>query len=385
MNIKELQKNWDAFGRSDPLWAILITPFPEQHRRDVRAFFASGREQIATVMRQVELLHQSKLPGLQMKRTRCLDFGCGMGRLTQALCDYFDEVHGVDIAPSMIRLARKYNRHKQCCFYHVNDTSDLRRFADDSFDFVYSLIVLQHMQPDYSKAYINEFLRVLAPGGLIIFQVTSEYQSRRALYQMPAGGYHAEIALETPLTTTSAGQSYDLTVRVKNRSSAHWRAVLPPGILYYIRLGNHWLDTSGSMLVQDDGRAMLPHDLAPGAEARIPLTVTAPPLPGDYLLEFDLVQEGITWFSQQGSPTLHVAVRNVATLRTRARRLLAAAARWSGALQARPAPTMEVYGLSKQTVIAQVEQHGGRIIGIQQDDWGGEEWQSFTYFVTQVT
>jgi SAM-dependent methyltransferase len=47
-------------------------------------------------------------------------------------------------------------------------------FADCSMDFVCTNIVLQHMEPRYARAYLKEFLRVLAPGGLVIFQLPSE-------------------------------------------------------------------------------------------------------------------------------------------------------------------------------------------------------------------
>jgi cyclopropane fatty-acyl-phospholipid synthase-like methyltransferase len=34
--------------------------------------------------------------------------------------------------------------------------------------------VLQHMKPKYSKRYIKEFLRILLPNGLLIFQIPGE-------------------------------------------------------------------------------------------------------------------------------------------------------------------------------------------------------------------
>ncbi len=107
-------------------------------------------------------------------RKRALDFGCGVGRLTQALANHFDETYGIDVAASMIDQAIQYNRHGAKCTYLVNNEDNLAAFPDDSFDLVFSYIVLQHMRPEYSKGYIKEFLRVLAPGGLIAFQIPSE-------------------------------------------------------------------------------------------------------------------------------------------------------------------------------------------------------------------
>lgn len=112
--------------------------------------------------------------GIELRHGRALDFGCGVGRLTQALCLHFDECHGVDIAPSMIEAARAFNRHGDKCHYHLNEADNLQMFADDQFDFIYTVIVLQHMQPAYSRRYLQEFMRILAPGGLLVFQLPAE-------------------------------------------------------------------------------------------------------------------------------------------------------------------------------------------------------------------
>ena len=40
---------------------------------------------------------------LSVRRSRSLDFGCGIGRLTQAMAEFFEVCDGVDISPTMIR------------------------------------------------------------------------------------------------------------------------------------------------------------------------------------------------------------------------------------------------------------------------------------------
>jgi ubiquinone/menaquinone biosynthesis C-methylase UbiE len=169
MDIKKLEKNWNKFGQTDPFWSILTTGGKEHSnywQKD--EFFKSGVVQIEEVMRQVQLLE------INIEFKKALDFGCGIGRLTQALLKYFDEVTGVDIAASMIELAEKYNQYEKRCKYFLNTTSDLSLFPDDEFDFIYSYITLQHMKNEYSRGYLKEFLRILKPKGLIIFQCTSK-------------------------------------------------------------------------------------------------------------------------------------------------------------------------------------------------------------------
>jgi ubiquinone/menaquinone biosynthesis C-methylase UbiE len=123
---------------------------------------------------------------------RALDFGCGVGRLTQALADHFTEVHGVDISPSMIEHARSFNRHPERCLFHLNSSNELRMFEDNWFDFVYSNIALQHIEPKYSKRYLQEFLRVLKPGGATVFQLLSA-RSWRGLVPEPAVAFYRKF------------------------------------------------------------------------------------------------------------------------------------------------------------------------------------------------
>ncbi|MDQ6891791.1 MAG: class I SAM-dependent methyltransferase [Acidobacteriota bacterium] len=167
MELKELQKNWNQFGKQDPLWAIITWDDKKGNKWDPNEFFETGEQEIREVMQYVEKL------GLLRQRGRALDFGCGVGRLTQALANYFETVLGIDIAPSMVKLADQYNRFGARCTYRVNAEDNLRSFADQQFDFIYTNIVLQHMRPDYAKSYIKEFLRVLKPDGVLVFQLPS--------------------------------------------------------------------------------------------------------------------------------------------------------------------------------------------------------------------
>lgn len=111
------------------------------------------------------------------KKEYALDFGCGVGRLTQAIARHFKRVVGVDLSPAMIEHARSYQKSSSV-EYFLNDTPDLRLFRDGKFDLVYSSITLQHMPARFAKRYIAEFLRVLNPSGLLLFQVPSRRKGR---------------------------------------------------------------------------------------------------------------------------------------------------------------------------------------------------------------
>ena len=167
MDLRELQSNWDTLGKEDPLWAILSFEEKRGNKWDPVEFFRLGEKEIGEVMQYVSHLN------LGSARHSALDFGCGVGRLTQPLANYFSNVTGIDIAPSMIARARTLDRDQRCRFV-LNEHADLSLFPDNTFDFIYSNIVLQHMQPQYSTAYIREFCRVLKSGGIAIFQLPSK-------------------------------------------------------------------------------------------------------------------------------------------------------------------------------------------------------------------
>src|SRR5579864_6394244 len=152
MNIHNLQKTWDTLGQKDAFWAILTDTSKKGKRWEQKEFFATGKTEIKEVMKEIKTL--KKPP----KTKKALDFGCGIGRLTQALAYHFDEVVGVNIAPSMIEQAKKLGRRKKNCSFFLNSKCNLSLFPDKSFNFIYSNITLQHMKPNYAKAYLKEFL-----------------------------------------------------------------------------------------------------------------------------------------------------------------------------------------------------------------------------------
>ncbi len=165
MSLRKLQESWDEFGRTDPLWSIVTFPQKKGGKWEPDEFFATGEREITVVMDYLGTLD------VELAYDRALDFGCGVGRLSQALAAHFDEVVGVDIAPSMIELAKKYNRQGGRCTFVLNESDDLELFDDGLFDFIYSSITLQHIEPRYSKNYIREFLRLIRPRGVIVFQL----------------------------------------------------------------------------------------------------------------------------------------------------------------------------------------------------------------------
>ncbi|HXI23491.1 MAG TPA: hypothetical protein VNG71_06425 [Pyrinomonadaceae bacterium] len=116
-------------------------------------------------------------------------------------------------------------------------------------------------------------------------------------------GFRAGIDLKNPPVTLSTGERVTLDVTVKNISNVRWPGRQWHAELFQIAVGNHWLDATGNVVSNDDGRTALEQDLQPGETVNLHLVVNAPAQRGDYILEVDVVQEGVSWFGLKGSKT----------------------------------------------------------------------------------
>jgi ubiquinone/menaquinone biosynthesis C-methylase UbiE len=162
-------QQWQRLGASDPYWAVLTDP-SKRHGRWTRAeFFATGEAEIQALLERLEQLQLVPTMG------KALDFGCGVGRLSRALAKRFRKVAAVDISESMLAEAKAANSalFPNIDFVH-NTVPDLQIFTSETFDFIYSNIVLQHIARPYQEAFLREFCRLLTPGGIMVFQTPAK-------------------------------------------------------------------------------------------------------------------------------------------------------------------------------------------------------------------
>lgn len=99
-----------------------------------------------------------------------------------------------------------------------------------------------------------------------------------------------------PPNTLLAGEALLLAIELRNTGVSPWLASGP----YPARLGYRWHPLGGGPELGAGGRALLPGPVPPGMSARVELRVEAPPAPGRYRLEIELVEEGLAWLSQRG-------------------------------------------------------------------------------------
>lgn len=156
---ERMRDDWNRRAREDANYYVAF----ERRQQDEAGFVASAGKVVEKVENDLR-----RLPPTANTRTwRALEIGCGPGRLMKPLSGRFGEIHGVDVADEMIALARQRLADVPHAHLHVTAGAGLPQFADESFDFVYSYAVFQHIPDrDAILAYMREICRVLKPGGI---------------------------------------------------------------------------------------------------------------------------------------------------------------------------------------------------------------------------
>jgi hypothetical protein len=109
------------------------------------------------------------------------------------------------------------------------------------------------------------------------------------------------------------GQVEIINIKVKNNSNVFWwqrggEVTERTDAVYYVAAGNRWLDKDGKLTTETEGHNGIPKNLQPGEEVEMTLQITAPKTRGEWTMDLDMVQEGVAWFSEKGSPTTKVKV-----------------------------------------------------------------------------
>lgn len=126
--------------------------------------------------------------------------------------------------------------------------------------------------------------------------VGREETSPAGYVQRASADIDASYGTSTVPTSIVEGGEVPVHVRVRNTGSQRWPATGPNAV----RLGHHWYDANGSVVVWDGARAELSRDIPPGQSAAFTVNIRAPRASGTFFLDWDLVQEGAGWFSSRG-------------------------------------------------------------------------------------
>lgn len=163
---EQMRADWNRRAQQDAHYYVAFG----RHDQDEDEFLSTASD----VLRGFDREMKRGLPGTNPRARRALEIGCGPGRLMKPLSRQFGEIHGVDVSDEMIAIATNRLRSIAHAHPHVGSGADLRQFADDSVDFLYSYAVFQHIpSKDVVFSYLADAARVLKPGGLMRFQANN--------------------------------------------------------------------------------------------------------------------------------------------------------------------------------------------------------------------
>lgn len=104
-----------------------------------------------------------------LRQQGILEVGCGGGLICENLARRGASVVGIDPAPGALEAAREHiqRSHVGAKAYFEQGYAESLPYADGSFSVIVCLDVLEHVED--LKATLREITRVLAPGGIFIF------------------------------------------------------------------------------------------------------------------------------------------------------------------------------------------------------------------------
>jgi 2-polyprenyl-3-methyl-5-hydroxy-6-metoxy-1,4-benzoquinol methylase len=164
-----IQNVWKTLGETEPHWSVLSAPDFKQKsiEKNKKIFYESGAGDINL------LKNTLSRNGLSIDDySSCLEYGCGLGRVTFYLASEFEKVYGCDISKSHLNAAYHYlteQNIKNVEFLYIESLESLQSLPQ--VDLIFTLIVLQHNPPPLIAKIIEIFMQKLKPNGVALFQL----------------------------------------------------------------------------------------------------------------------------------------------------------------------------------------------------------------------
>ena len=161
---------WENLGETDAYFAVSTCDEFRKGNLDDAAkekFFQSGQEHVQRLRSEIENGF-----GITFSPANALDYGCGVGRVLIPLAKKCESVTGVDISQSMLDETRKNCRERGVENVELKNASEFMNEGSETYDFVHSFIVLQHIAPKLGSEIIRRMAAGLSINGIGMVHVT---------------------------------------------------------------------------------------------------------------------------------------------------------------------------------------------------------------------
>jgi ubiquinone/menaquinone biosynthesis C-methylase UbiE len=174
-----MRDDWNARAREDAGYYVAFG----RRDQDDAEFYATATEMVTSFESELR-----RVPLASRGDWRALEIGCGPGRLMRPMSRHFLEIDGVDVSDEMIAIAKERLSDLSHAHPHHTDGASLALFPEETFDFVYSYAVFQHIPSrEVVMQYLRETHRVMKTGGLARLQFNGLPQGGGVSYDTWAG------------------------------------------------------------------------------------------------------------------------------------------------------------------------------------------------------
>jgi len=136
-------------------------------------------------------------------RTLVADIGCGAGTFSRICAEAGCEVHGLDVNPALIEIARQRAGADSNAVEFRVGSADALPWPDSAFDIVVMPELLEHV-PNW-RACLAQAARILRPGGILYVSTTNRLCPVQQEFDLPAyswyPGWLKERCLKIAMTT----------------------------------------------------------------------------------------------------------------------------------------------------------------------------------------
>jgi cyclopropane fatty-acyl-phospholipid synthase-like methyltransferase len=160
--LDDMKVYWDACARHNAMGHIATDNWESE---DV--FHKCGERDLADLLKNLDEEF------LKNGNKKVLEIGCGIGRILKPFANMYPDLNifGVDVSEEMVRKGRLRLEEIKNVKLIRTSGKDLKLFENNSFDFVYSFVVLQHIPRKFVRNYFKEVSRILDERGFFVFQM----------------------------------------------------------------------------------------------------------------------------------------------------------------------------------------------------------------------
>lgn len=168
--LEDMKEYWDSCAQDNAMRHIATDDWQSEE-----VFHKCGERDLTNLLSNLD---EEILTG---NNKRALEIGCGIGRLLKpfAIRNPELELFGVDVSEEMVCKGRQRLKGFENVKFLTTSGKDLCMFDDNSFNFIYSYVVFQHIPRKFVHNYFKEVARIIDKEGCFVFQMPMRTEDKK--------------------------------------------------------------------------------------------------------------------------------------------------------------------------------------------------------------